>query len=221
MEKFLGVLFCGGRGTRLGEITRYISKSFIPVYDRPVFQYGLEMLENSKRVDEIVILSNDENDDKIKQTGYPTIIQDDNQVFDMFSGWSYVKKVTGTKKHGVLVPSDNISDIDIDPLIGLFSEKNVDLVFSLYQIEDKKKLSQMGCYNPDKKRFFYKRKNPSTNFGVLAPYVLRNQLETKGGDDTLSHPNVAFSEHKGYWFDIGDYSSIFEASMFISKRRRK
>ncbi len=215
MEKFLGVLFCGGRGTRLGEITRYMSKSFITIYDRPVFQYGLEMLEKSKRIDEIIILTNEENDKKLQQTGYPTIIQDDNQVFDMFSGWNYIKKITGTKKHGVLVPSDNISDIEIDKLIDVFQKENVNLVFSLYKVPDKNKLSLMGCYDPVGESFYYKHPNPPTNFGVIAPYIVHNNLKSDSGDNILNHKNSTYSEHKGYWFDLGDYESIIEASSFI------
>lgn len=202
----------------MGEITRYISKSFIPVFDRPVFQYGLEMLENSKRIDEIIILSNDENDQKLQQSGYRTIIQDDDEVFDMFSGWEFIKKATGTKKHGVLVPSDNISDIEVDGLIEVFLEEKTDLVFSLYRIKDKSKLSQMGCYDPLHKRFFYKCLNPPTDFGVLAPYIVRNQLKIKDGDQILSYNNIAYREHKGYWFDIGDFRSLSIASVFFGSK---
>lgn len=221
MEKFLGILFCGGRGIRLGEITRYISKSFIPIYNRPVFQYGLEMLEESKRIDEIIILTNEENDQKLKMTRYPSIIQDDSVVSDMFSGWEYIKKITGTKKHGILVPSDNISNIKVDDLISLFLKKNVDLVFSLYKVPDKNKLSQMGCYEPVGKSFYYKHPNPPTNFGVIAPYIVHNNLKSDSGDNILNHKNSAYSEHKGYWFDIGDYESIKKTSIFISNRRKK
>ncbi|MCK4763608.1 MAG: hypothetical protein KAW12_15515 [Candidatus Aminicenantes bacterium] len=217
MEEFLGVLFCGGRGARLGEITKYISKSFVPIYDRPVFRYGLELLEKSSYVDEIIILSNNENDAKLKTAGHPTIIQDDNEVSDMFSGWDYIKKVTGAQKHGVLMPSDNVSDIDVDSLIGKFQAEQVDLVFSLFEMADTKKLSGMGCYDPEEKKFYYKHPAPPTRFGVVAPYIVRSSLEIDSGDNVLNHPKSAFSEHNGYWFDIGDYKSITAASNFLKK----
>jgi len=215
MEEFLGVLFCGGRGTRLGKITQYISKSFIPIYDRPVFRFGLDLLEKSGNIDEIVILTNDDNDEKLKGVGYPTIVQDDKLVFDMFSGWEYIKKATGTQKHGVLMPSDNISNIDVDKLVQIFRDEKVELVFSLFKIRDQKKLSQMGCYDPQKRKFYYKNSHPPTQLGVVAPYIVQNSLRVNSGDNILNHQNSAFIEHKGYWFDIGDYESIIEASIFI------
>jgi dTDP-glucose pyrophosphorylase len=221
MEKFLGVLFCGGRGTRLGEITRYISKSFVPIYDRPVFRYGLDLLEKAAHIDEIVILTNDENNEKFRQTGYPTIIQDDRAVFDMFSGWEFIKKVTGTKKHGVLMPGDNISNINIDERIDLFLRTGVDLVFSLFKVPDREKLSLMGCYEPGEKKFHYKHPDPPTPFGVVAPYIIRHRLKVESGDNILNHPNSAFIEHDGYWFDVGDSESIIGASLFIMNMKTK
>jgi dTDP-glucose pyrophosphorylase len=215
MEEFLGVLYCGGRGTRLGEITRYISKSFVPIYDRPVFRFGLDLLEKSAYINEIVILTNDDNNEKLRQVGYLTIVQDDNVVFDMFSGWEYIKKATGTCKHGVLMPGDNISDINVDELIDLFLKRKVDLVFSLFKIMDQQKLSQMGCYHPQEEKFYYKHPNPPTSFGVAAPYIVRNSLKVESGDNILNHHNSAYCEHSGYWFDIGDCESIIEASLFM------
>lgn len=220
MEEFLGVLFCGGRGTRLGEITRYISKSFVPIYDRPVFRFGLHLLEKSKYIHEIVILTNVDSNEKLQQTGYPTIVQDDNVVFDMFSGWEYIKKVLHTQKHGILMPSDNISNIDVDNLVQRFQAENVDLVFSLFKIQDPQKLSRMGCYNQVEKKFYYKHPNPSTPFGVIAPYIVRNSLKIESGDNILNHRNSTYGEHNGYWFDIGDFESIIEASLYIKNQRR-
>ncbi len=117
MEKFLGVLFCGGRGTRLGEISRYVSKPLIPVYDRPAFMFGLELLHRSRLISDIIILTNSENDKALSKAGVPTLIQNDKLVHDMYTGWEFVKKKTRTKSHGVLVPSDNISEISADKLI--------------------------------------------------------------------------------------------------------
>ena len=218
MEKFLGVLFCGGRGTRLGEITKYISKSFVPVYNRPVFKYGLELLENSKHIDEIIILTNDDNNEKLKQTGYNTIVQDDNLVFDMFSGWEFIKKVTDTKKNGVLMPSDNISNVNLDKLIDKFSEIQTDLVFSLCKINDIDKLKEMGTYDPLTSQFKYKNPNPDSSYGVIAPYVIKNSVDTSAGDNIFNMAGTDYNHHRGYWFDIGDHNSLLETNNFLREK---
>ncbi len=221
MEKFLGVLFCGGRGTRLGEITKYISKSFVPIYNKPVFKYGLELLKSSNFIDEIVILTNSENNNLFSTLSYKTIIQDDNVVFDMFSGWEFIKNELNITKNGVLVPSDNISNISIDKLIDAFLRENVDIVFSLIRINNKLKLSSMGCYDLENRRFYYKHPNPPSDFGVIAPYIVKNEINLSDGDKAFNFYNVYPVEHAGYWFDIGDYDSILDASLFIKNNQNK
>jgi dTDP-glucose pyrophosphorylase len=217
MEKFLGVLFCGGRGTRLGEITNFISKSFIPVYDKPVFRFGLELLENSKKIEEIIILTNEENDSKLRQLGHRTIIQSDSKVNDMFSGWEFVKRYLRTKSHGVLVPSDNICEVKIDNLIKVFDKKNPELLFSVREMNDKKKLSEMGCFDLDTRKFYYKHPDPPSDYGVIAPYIIENAVNIIPGRNIFDHCHMEILFHKGYWYDLGDYDSILEAGIWYKK----
>jgi dTDP-glucose pyrophosphorylase len=212
MEEFLGVLFCGGRGTRLKGLTKYISKSFIPIYDKPVFKFGLELLERSMIVEEIILLTNDENDKRLKNLGYKTIIQDDDVVFDMFSGWEFIKKKTKTLKNGVLMPSDNISNVKTDVLIKDFTKNDADIAFSLFTINDKVKLSQMGCYNVGEGRYYYKSRFLQTDKGVIAPFIIKNGVNIVDFDNIVTNSNVIYREHKGFWFDIGDKDTILEAS---------
>ena len=218
MEEFLGVLFCGGRGTRLGELTKYVSKSFIPIYDKPVFKFGLELLERSKVVEEIVLLTNTENDERLNTLGYKTIIQDDDFVTDMFSGWDFVKEKTKTKKSGVLMPSDNISNVKTDGLINDFIKKEAAIGFSLFTINDKVKLSQMGCYNVDEGKYYYKSNFLKTNKGVIAPFIIRNNIRVTDFNHAVVDSKVIYREHNGYWFDIGNKDSILEASKWREQR---
>ncbi len=219
MEEFLGVLFCGGKGVRLREITRYISKSFIPVYDTPAFSFGLELLKRSGLINKIIILTNSENNSLLSQTGCRTIIQNDEEVNDMFSGWDYIKKVTNTKKNGVLFPGDNICEINIDKLIRKFVKTKTDFLFSIRKIKDKKKLSEMGSFDIKKKRFHYKNPDVSTGYGVIAPYIIRNTMSNDLYANIFELQNAHIEFHEGYWFDIGDYDSIVEAGKWRQKNK--
>lgn len=221
MEKFLGILFCGGRGTRLGEITKYISKSFIPIYDRPVFKYGLEKLEKCKSIDEIIILTNQENDEKLKQTGYITIKQDDDLVNNMPTGWKYIKKITKTRKNGVLIPCDNVSDINIDSLISIFFNNNSDFVFSLFEQNNDMKLREAGCYDIDSQLYYYKHPKPPTRFITVAPYIIKNNINSVDEKDLIEKTKSNYKLHTGYWFDVGDIDSISFSSNYIKNINEK
>jgi NDP-sugar pyrophosphorylase family protein len=206
-KKFLGILFAGGKGERLGLITRYISKAFLPVYDRPVFMYPLAQLEASRRISEIVILTNAENDAKLKQTGYRTLIQDDDRVHDMFSGLRYIREALKTTGDCVLMPCDNISDVSVDAVIDAFVTSDYDVCFSLIRVPARRKLSQMGVYDPDSGQVVYKPAIPPSEWGVIAPYVVAGGFTWKPAEadaEVFNQARIASIQHQGYWFDIGD-----------------
>lgn len=198
-------------------MTRFVSKSLLPVYDTPVFRFGLESLRCATCIDEILILTNDDNDAALARAGFPTLVQDDASVHDMFSGWEFIKRRTGTAKDAVLMPSDNVSNVDVDALVRAMQEEHADIAFSLFEVGEREKLSQMGCYDLVKKKFYYKHPDPPTTFGVIAPYIVRNSFPTGAGDTVLDHQPSCQRVHRGYWFDVGDPESLASASQW---RRR-
>jgi len=216
MEKFLGILFCGGRGTRLGTITRYISKAFVPVYDRPIFMYPLAQLKVSKYIDEIVILTNRENDDKLRETGYKTIIQDDRQVHDMFSGLKYIRNIPGQEKPAILMPCDNISEIKVDDLIHHYLTQKPDIALFIKKIPSKEKLMEMGVFDPGDGTIEYKPSRPRTHWGVLAPYIVKPGIDLVGPEyEVFNRSHLAYLEYPGIWFDIGDIKSLKQANDYF------
>ena len=219
MGSFLGILFCGGRGVRLGKITEYISKAFVPVYDRPVFLYPLSQLEASEHVADIWMLTNGENDAKLRQMGYRTIIQDDGQVGDMFTGLAYIRRVTEDERPVVMMPCDNISNIVVDDVIELFLNEMPDIAFSIRQIESKEKLCEMGVFDPRTGSMEYRPRNPKTEWGLIAPYVVQPGVELIGSTERImNRHHVAWREYKGMWFDIGDVASLVKASETLSRQ---
>lgn len=220
MEKFLGILFAGGRGERLGIITEYISKPFVPVYDRPVFLYPLGQMRSSKYIDEIIILTNKENDKKFFSLGYKTIVQDDALVKDMLSGLFFIKEKKKTDKNFVLMPCDNISQIDIDAVIEFFlSKPNIDILFCIKPIKDHKKLKEMGVYDIKKRMVYYKPRKPPSSYGILAPYIVRNTFKIPQVPEAqlFNQAETSFYHYRGFWFDIGDVESLYNCTRFLRR----
>jgi NDP-sugar pyrophosphorylase family protein len=217
MEKFLGVLFCGGRGTRLGRLSQFVSKSLLPVYDKPAFMFGLELLESSTYLSDILILTNKENNAALKKTGYRTIVQDDSKVKDMYTGWKYVKQRTGTNAHGVLMPSDNISSVSVDKLIKSFIHGNYDFMFSISNKIKEDKLLQMGNFDPVAGRFEYKPQH-ALAYGVIAPFIVRNNLKIVNDKKLFESRRSGYLVYKGKFMDIGDAESLALAAAWRRKQ---
>lgn len=220
MEKFLGILFAGGRGTRLGIISDYISKAFVPVYDRPVFMYPLKQLQDSEYINEIIILTRPENNRKLSKLGYKTIIQDDEKVKDMFSGLRYIKEKISTKKDFVLMPCDNVSNIIIDNVIKTFlSDRDIEITFNIKKLNNKDKLKEMGVYDIKNNKVIYKPDRLPSKYGVLAPYIVKNDFSFEYSKENiiLNNANHNYCDYKKYWFDVGDNLSMIQVNKYLEK----
>lgn len=222
MEEFLGILFAGGRGTRLGEITRYISKAFVPVYDRPVFEYPLALLQASNYVTDIVVLTNAENDAQFAAQGHRTVIQDDSCVHDMLSGLQFLRKSVGNERHAILMPCDNVSNVDVNRLVETFREGECDVCYSVRRIDDRAKLRQMGVYDPATGKVVYRPADPPSQWGVIAPYVVHRDFQWSGAENDAEVFNQGVTrrlQYDGVWFDVGDADSLLRCSTFIARER--
>ncbi len=220
MSGFLGILFCGGRGRRLGKITDYISKAFVPVFDRPVFQYALEQLKAASHVEEILILTNEENDQRLRRTGYATLQQDDSRVHDMFSGLAFIRDTTGDGRPAVLIPCDNLSEIRVDDVIALFLEQKADMAINIRRIEHAQKLRQMGVFDPRTATMVYCPDKPRTDWGVIAPYVVAADLDLSGSmPELVAKYRTVWREYQGMWFDVGDPFQLAAANAWSLGQR--
>ncbi len=220
MSGYLGLLCCGGRGTRLGEITRYVSKALVPVYDRPAFRFGLAALEASTRINDIVLLTNQYNDATLATIGLKTVIQEDAVVRDMFSGLAFVRRITRDDRPAVVMPCDNISSISVDPVIDIFEQSNAEITINLRHIDDPAVLGQIGVFDPTTETMEYRPAGRTVGYGVLAPYVIRQDLDLGGGDaEVVNRHRVSWRVHDGPWFDIGTPDELLAASNFVSHHR--
>ena len=211
MDQYLGLLLAGGRGTRLGRISRFVSKAFVPVVDRPVFEYGLALLRASRRIGRIVVLANTENAAAFRGAGFDVVVQDDNEVRDIFSGWRYVRDCLAWAGGGVLMPCDNVSDVAVDEVITALEADRADVAFSLFEVADRDKLANMGVFDPASGSVRYRPQLFVSNLGVIAPYAVRAGFEPPrgaGDADVFNGSRTAVRRHEGFWYDIGDPASL-------------
>ena len=59
IDNFKGIILTGGKGTRLHPLTEVVSKQLLPVYDRPMIFYPIEVFVKAG-IKDILIITNPE-----------------------------------------------------------------------------------------------------------------------------------------------------------------
>ncbi|MBI2476173.1 MAG: NTP transferase domain-containing protein [Candidatus Taylorbacteria bacterium] len=237
-----GVILAGGLGTRLHPLTKITNKHLLPVYDKPMILYGIETLKRSG-LTEIMIVCGREHAGHFmnflgsgKEFGVKLsyALQDKNNG-GISDALLYAEDFADRNNVAVIL-GDNIFEDNFSKAVSEF--KTGAMVFfkkvpdperfgvavfdksgkKLLAIEEKPKkpkseYAQTGFYLYDSKVFSYIKK--------LKPSA-RGELEvTDTNNEYLKRGKLGFSFVSGFWFDVGMFDSLLQASNTIAQRAPK
>lgn len=232
-----GVLICGGTGSRLRPLTEITNKSLLPVYDKPLIHYPLDILLKAG-IHEIVIISGSEHVDQMAGylgSGERFGCEFSYQVQERAGGIAQAlglaeKFINGDNVCAIL--GDNIFFDDLSSHIKNFSGgahlflKEVpdaarfgvatmtNGVVTNIEEKPKKPKSSMavtGCYIYDKQCFeIIRNLNPSTR-GEIEITDVSNWYAAKGQAKAIVL--------KKDWVDAGTFESLFRAAELVRKEK--
>jgi glucose-1-phosphate thymidylyltransferase len=240
--KIKGVILAGGLGTRLYPLTRITNKHLLPVYNKPMIMYGIETLKKSG-ISEIMIVCGREHAGHFmnflgsgKEYGiklsYAIQDKDNGGISDALT---YTEDFAERQNIAVIL-GDNIFEDDFSKEVSRFESGAMGFfkkvpdperfgvpVFdasgkNLLEIEEKPKkpksdYAQTGFYLYDFNVFSYiKKLKPSK----------RGELEiTDANREYLRRGELGFSFVSGFWFDVGMFDALLEASTIIAQKTKK
>ncbi|MDB4978605.1 MAG: Spore coat protein [Candidatus Peribacteria bacterium] len=234
-----GVLICGGTGSRLRPLTEIVNKSLLPVYDKPLIVYPLQILLNAG-IRDIAVITGPEHMDQMAAflgSGYRFNCEFAFKVQDKPGGIAQALGMAEEFAAGESVCAilgDNVFFDDISPAIAEFKSgahiflKEVpdperfgvaevlpdgQTVVSLEEkpVRPKSNLAATGCYLYDNRCFELIRN--------LAPSA-RGELEiTDLSALYLREGSLKASILKEEWIDAGTFESLFRAAELVRNQR--
>ncbi len=236
-----GVLICGGSGTRLRPLTEITNKSLLPVYDKPLILYPLNVLLRAG-IREIVIVSGPEHIDQMEKflgsgerfgCTFHFVMQAEPKGIAQALGLAE-PYAAGESICALL--GDNIFFDDLSHVIQTF-EKGCHLF--LKEVHDPERFGVATCEKKDGiisvTNIEEKPKEPKTNSIVTGCYVydqecfnvIRTLKPSKRGEIEISDLNQWYVEQQqAYgtqlekeWIDAGTFESLFRAAEMVRKEK--
>jgi glucose-1-phosphate thymidylyltransferase len=241
-KKLKGIIIAGGSGSRLSPLTKVISKSLLPVYDKPMIYYPLSILMEAG-IREILIVTTP--NDKLR---FMKLLGNGSDL-----GISICYEVEPSPKgiaQAFIIGEQFIGDDNVALVLGdniLFGDN---LSERLQKSMTKKKGATIfGYYVKDPKRFGVvefdqsgkaisieeKPKNPKSNYAVIGLYFYDNRViemaknlkPSERGELEITDINKSYLfmdeldvevlEEGFTCIDSGTHSSLYEASQCIKE----
>jgi glucose-1-phosphate thymidylyltransferase len=242
-ESFMkGVILAGGNGTRLMPLTHVTNKSLLPIYDRPMIYYPLELMAEAG-IEEVLIVTGG------KSCGDMMRILNDGTQFGLKNLYYTVQEKAGGISQALALAESFAAGDEIFVMLGdnlIFGHNVANSVrtFAAHPIGAKVFLQPV----PDPERFGIaevgndcllsieeKPKQPKSNLAVTGLYLydrsvfdkIRTLKPSARGELEVTDLNKRYLDggHLGYemlsgdWIDAGTFESMLKASQMAKRHR--
>ena len=237
-----GIILAGGQGTRLYPVTKIITKSLLPIYNKPMIFYPLSTLILSG-IREILIISTPKDISKFEEL--------------LGNGDNYgikLKYIEQLKPEGIaqafILGEKFIKDDDVCLILGdnifygktlprtllktkEYIEKNNDAIIFGYKVNDPERYGVIE-FNENNKVISIQEKpqKPKSNYAAVGLYFYKNDViniakniePSSRGELEITDVNLEYLKQKRlnaeifdsvFWLDTGTHEAMVKASNFI------
>ena len=235
-----GVITAGGLGTRLLPMTRVTNKHLLPVYDRPMIFYSIELLVNAGIKDIMIITGGNHPGDflpllgngeefGLKQLHY-TYQKGEGGIAQAIS---LTREFVGNDSVAVVL-GDNIIEKNILAAVNNFKKQERGAKILLKEVDHPEQYGVPSISGDKITKITEKPQKPDSNYAVIGIYLYDNRVfqfidtlkPSKRGELEITDVNNAYLQEgsmtydilDGWWADCGEnLYSLHEASTLVAQ----
>ncbi len=239
-----GIIIAGGLGTRLRPLTKTINKQLLPVYNKPLIYYPLELLLKMGITSILIISGTEHSGQFLNQLGsgeefgatFSYAVQ--NAPQGIAHALSLARTFADNEKIAVIL-GDNIFEDEqliVDAAKRFETQEHGAKIF-VKAVPDPERFGVVSIDGDKITGIEEKPKDPKTNLAVVGLYMYDDRVfeiidalaPSARGEYEITDVNKAYINAgtmsyeilKGEWIDAGTFDSLLRAGNFIAEKTRK
>lgn len=234
-----GVILAGGLGTRLYPLTKVTNKHLLPVYDKPMIYYPIQILINAGINDILIVTGGNNAGDFLRLLG------NGNEFGLKHINYTYQEGEGGIAEALDLaeffaagdkicvVLGDNIIEKNIQKAAETFHKQKSGAKILLKEVPDPQRFGVPELKEDQVVRIEEKPKKPKSNYAVIGIYfydsavfdIIKTLNPSDRGELEISDVNNRYIEKglmtwdllEGWWTDAGTFESLLRANQLVAQ----
>ena len=235
-----GVVLAGGLGTRLYPLTKVTNKHLLPIYDKPMIYYPIEVLVEAGITDILLVTGGNSAGDFLRLMGNGKEFGLKHINYTYQEGEGGIAEALGLAEHFAeddlvtVILGDNIISGSIRTAAGDFKKQKIGAKIFLKEVDDPERFGVASLEGDKVVKIVEKPKEPESNFAVVGIYmydstvfdIIKTLKPSGRGELEITDVNNAYIERgtmtyeilDGWWTDAGTFSSLVRANNLVAKR---
>lgn len=236
-----GVVLAGGLGSRLSPMTKITNKHLLPIYDRPMVYYPLQVLVDAGIEDIMIVTGGSHAGDFLRLLGNGKEFGLKDLYYTYQEGEGGIADALKLAEHFAegesitVILGDNIIEKGIGDMVRSFEEQPGGARILLKEVHDPERFGVPIFDGDNIVRIEEKPKNPKSSYAVTGIYIYdaevfeiakslkpsgRGELEiTDVNNHYIKKGSLKYSILEGWWTDAGTFESLYRATQLVASKK--
>ena len=242
MSNLKGIILAGGLGKRLGPLTKITNKHLLPIYDRPMIYYPLNLLVEAGIKDILIVTGGNHAGEFLRLLGNGQAFGLKHINYTYQEGEGGIAQALGLARHFahgkkiVVILGDNILENSIRPYVENFEKQKTGARVLLKKVNDPERFGVASLIGNKIISIKEKPKKPQSDLAVTGVYmydehvfdIVKTLKPSRRGELEITDVNNAYIQKKqlefdilkGWWTDSGTFDSLLRANQLVAKKEQ-